>query len=393
MATNVIMPSQGFDMTEGKLVHWLAKEGERVEKGRPIAEIETEKAAVEIESPASGILHTILVHEDQTLPVGTVIGVIADPGEKLSTSPPAIAPVQAISPPAVSTTVPPPSPSQGRIKATPIARKMADEAGIDLSQIKGTGPDGRIVERDIQAAKATLPPATVVSTQRMALSGMRKAIARRMTESKSTTPHFYVSVEINMSEALKLREQLNALAPVGGQITVNDLVVASSARALTKFPVFNSSYRDGGLEHHAQINIGIAVAVNDGLLTPVLHDADKKPLNAIAAESRDLGDRARAQKVRSDDLGGGTFTVSNLGMYGADEFFAIINPPEAAILAVGRIARRPIAAGEAILIAPMMKVVLSVDHRVADGVQAAAFLQEFRKLLEEPANLLMPDTA
>ncbi len=220
---------------------------------------------------------------------------------------------------------------------------------------------------------------------------MRQAIARRMTESKTTAPHFYVTVEVNMTEALRMREQLNAVASDADKLSVNDLVVAAAARSLTQFPNLNASFRDGSLEKHPQINIGIAVALEDGLITPVVHDADQKSVKAIAAESRQLSERARANRLRADDLTGSTFTVSNLGMFGTDEFIAIINPPEAAILAVGAATKRPIVENEQVQIAPVMKATLSVDHRVADGAQAARFLAAFRKLLENPMNLLVGD--
>ena len=272
---------------------------------------------------------------------------------------------------------------------------MAEEAGLDLSHIKGTGPGGRVVERDIQAAIAagSAPASPGVqagpaSGATVPLNRMRKTIARRMTESKATAPHFYITVEINMDDAMKMREQLNGLAPETERISVNDLIVAAAARTLARFPALNASYREGNLEMHSQVNIGIAVALEDGLIPPVLRDADKKTLKRIAAESRALTERARANKLRSDDLGGGTFTVSNLGMFDVDEFIAIINPPEAAILAVGAVTRRPVAAAGEVRISSLMKTTLSVDHRVADGAQAGRFMQEFKKLLENPVNLL-----
>jgi pyruvate dehydrogenase E2 component (dihydrolipoamide acetyltransferase) len=272
---------------------------------------------------------------------------------------------------------------------------MAEEAGLDLSRIKGTGPGGRVVERDIQAAIAAGPapappgvPAVPAPGATVPLNRMRKTIARRMTESKATAPHFYVTVEINMDDAMRMREQLNILAPEAERISVNDLIVAAAARTLTRFPALNASYREDNLEMHSQVNIGIAVALEDGLIPPVLRDADKKTLKGIAAESRALTERARANKLRSDDLGGGTFTVSNLGTFDVDEFIAIINPPEAAILAVGAVTRRPVAAAGEIRISSIMKTTLSVDHRVSDGAQAGRFMQEFRKLLENPVNLL-----
>jgi len=397
MPTDVIMPSLGFDMTEGLLARWLKNEGDRVEKGQAIAEIETEKATVEIEAAAAGILARIIVHAGETVPVGTVIGVIAAAGEEVaavSTPTPA--------PPTPSPSAPVPEAGEGaaasgpRVKASPVARKMAEEAGLDLSRIKGTGPGGRVSERDVQAAigagAAPAPPgvpAAPAPGATVPMNRMRRTIARRMTESKSTAPHFYITVEINMDEAMKVREQLNALAPEEERISVSDLVVAAAARTLARFPAMNASYRGDNLEMHPQVNIGIVVALEDGLIPPVLRDADKKPLKRIAAESRALAERARTNKLRSDDLGGGTFTVSNLGMFDVDEFIAIINPPEAAILAVGAVTRRPVAAAGEVRIAPLMKTTLSVDHRVADGAQAGRFMQEFKKLLENPATLLI----
>jgi pyruvate dehydrogenase E2 component (dihydrolipoamide acetyltransferase) len=403
------MPSLGFDMTEGLLARWLKNEGDPVVKGQAIAEIETEKATVEIEAAVSGILARIIVQAGETVPVGTLIGVIAEAGEEVtaesapspapsSPAPPAHAPP---APPSSPPPVPVPeagegaAPSEARVKASPVARKMAEEAGLDLSRVKGTGPGGRVVERDVQAAiaagSAPAPPGVPAGPApggTVPLNRMRKTIARRMTESKTTAPHFYVTVEINMDDAMRMREQLNGLATEAERISVNDLIIAAAARTLARFPALNASYREDNLEMHSQVNIGIVVALEDGLIPPVLRDADKKNLKRIAAESRELTERARANKLRSDDLGGGTFTVSNLGMFDVDEFIAIINPPEAAILAVGAVTRRPVAAAGEIRIALLMKTTLSVDHRVADGAQAGRFMQEFKKLLENPVNLL-----
>ena len=394
MPTDVIMPALGFDMTEGLLVRWLKNEGDPVEKGQAIAEIETEKATVEIEAAATGILARIIVQAGGTVPVGTLIGVIAETGEEVAT-----VSAQAPAPPA-----PAPAPEAGkggaappgaRVRVSPVARKMAEDAGLDLSRIKGAGPGGRVLERDVQAAIAARSapeplgvPAGPPPGATVLLNRMRKTIARRMTESKATAPHFYITVEINMDDAMKMREQLNSFAPEADRISVNDLVVAAAARTLARFPALNASYRDGSLEMHSQVNIGIAVALEDGLIPPVVRDADKKPLKKIAAESRALTERARTNKLRSDDLGGGTFTVSNLGMFDVDEFIAIINPPEAAILAVGAVTRRPVAVAGEVRIASLIKTTLSVDHRVADGAQAGRFMQEFKKLLENPVNLL-----
>jgi len=331
------------------------------------------------------------VNAGETVPVGTLIGVIAEAGEEVAAVPPPEPPP----PPPVSEAGEGAAPSEARVKASPVARKMAEEAGLDLSRIKGTGPGGRVLERDVQAeiAARSAPeppgvPAGPAPGATVPLNRMRRTIARRMTESKTMAPHFYVTVEINMDEAMKMRDQLNSLAPETERISVNDLIVAAAARTLARFPALNASYREGNLEMHSQVNIGIAVALEDGLIPPVLRNADKKTLRKIAAESRALTERARTNKLRSDDLGGGTFTVSNLGMFDVDEFIAIINPPEAAILAVGAVTRRPVAAAGEVRIASLMKTTLSVDHRVADGAQAGRFMQEFKKLLENPVNLL-----
>ncbi len=427
--TNVTMPSLGFDMTAGKVARWLKKEGDEITKGQAVAEVETEKATVEIEAFASGVLQKILVPAGETVPVNTPIGIIADAGEQVAASPAPSpqstsmidqaeeAPPSSTTPdqrtrlPAQPSAPSSPAPSDGeRVKISPVARNMANAAGLKIESIKGTGPGGRITEKDVRAriaqqaaapapqpaipatsapAPQTAPASMPASQQQVSLSRMRQTIAQRMTQSKTTTPHFYVTMEINMAEAMKLREQLNALASDAEKISVNDLIVAAVARTLPKFPTFNASYQGDKLDMHSNINIGIAVAVEEGLLTPVLHDADKKVLKQIASETKAMSERARANKMRPEDLGPSTFTVSNLGMFGVDEFAAIINPPEAAILAVGAVTKRAVVIDEQIAIAPMMKATLAVDHRVADGAQAGRFLQEFKKLLENPVNLLL----
>ena len=286
----------------------------------------------------------------------------------------------------------------GWIKASPVARRIAETEGVNLADIAGTGPGGRIVEKDVKEflarVKATLlhPERNEVKSKdagQVPLTRIRQAIARRMSESKQTIPHFYVTFEIAMTDAMKIREQLNNLAKDDEKISVNDLVVAAVAKTLTKWRMFNASYRGDALEMHEHINIGIAVALTDGLITPVLHDVDKQSLKEIARESRALAERARANKMRADDLTGSTFTISNLGMFGVEEFSAIVNPPEAAILAVSAVIKKPVVVGEQIQIAQMMKATISVDHRVADGAQAAQFMRDFKALLENPVNLLL----
>lgn len=412
MPTNIIMPSLGFDMTEGKVAAWLAVEGARVEKGAAVVEIETEKATVEVESTASGTLVRIVVPAGQSVPVGTVIGVIAAAGEILPDATPATEASVVSSVPSspvgagAGAEGPPSAPGEAapRVKASPIARRMAEEAGIDLAQVQGSGDGGRVMERDVQAAiasRGTAPPATEVPTPEgmpagaalpspgtpVPLSRMRQAIARRMTESKTTVPHFYATVEVRMDEVMKRQHRTDPAAAAVAPFSVNDVVIAATARTLAGFPGLNASWRDGAVVTHPSIGIGIAVALDDGLVTPVLHDAEQKPLKTITAEAHALAERAHAGKLRPEDVTGGTFTISNMSMLGVDQFIAIINPPEAAILAVGAVVRRPVADGDAIRIAPVMRVTISVDHRVADGAMAARFLQQLRKRLESPADL------
>jgi pyruvate dehydrogenase E2 component (dihydrolipoamide acetyltransferase) len=410
MATNVVMPALGFDMTSGAVARWLKKEGEAVKQGEAIAEVDTDKATVEIQSFATGTLSKILVSPGQNVPVGTVIGIIGAPGESISA--PSVAP--APSSPATKTSTPTtlplvPSPIRsgeggkvGWIKASPVARRMAETEGVNLAEIAGTGPGGRVVEKDVNAflaQRASARPAPVVPAliaapvpgETLELTRIRQTIARRMAESKTTVPHFYVTFDINMTNAMQMRGQLNNLAAEDEKISVNDLVVAAVARTLTKWRMFNASYRGDKLEFHAEINIGIAVAREDGLLTPVLHDVDMKSLKEIARESRAMAERTRANKMLPQDLSGGSFTISNLGMFGVEEFSAIINPPEAAILAVGAVRKAPVVVGDEVRIAQMMKATLSVDHRVADGAQAAQFMQDLKLLLENPVKLLVTE--
>lgn len=459
MATNVTMPSMGFDMTEGKVARWLKDIGDSVTRGETIGEIETEKATVDLVAPVDGVFARILVQPGETVAVNTPIAVIAAQGEQVQppegaaptrtqAAPPAPsekqiegAPPSATETPTQETgavapgaqAVPTAAPSvgdkpepdgDGRIKASPVARNMAKAQGIELSVIKGSGPGGRIIERDVvaavqarqaappapppPAAKPTAapaaepapaaqptpapapPPAAPLQSGEQALSRMRQTIARRLAEAKATIPHYYLTMEIFMGEAMKLREQLNALAASDAEkLSVNDVVTAAVARTLQKFPNVNGYFKGDRIELHDHVNISIAVSVEDGLLTPVLRDADRKSLKQIAVESKELAARARANKMRLEDLGPGTFSISNLGMYGIEEFAAIINPPESAILAVGAVRKIPVVINDSIQIAPVMKVTLSADHRIVDGALGARFLQELKKLLENPVNLLV----
>ena len=421
MATTVTMPKMGFDMVEGKLLRWLKKVGEPVKAGEPLAEIETEKVNIEFEAPASGVLKAVLIEEGTTVPVGTPIAIIAAPDEPVEApvaapavreGPPLPTPALGAPPPPAPAPAPvgaPTPPPGGRVKASPLARRLAREAGIDLREIPGTGPGGRVVKRDVDRylqarAPAAAPPpppaAAPIPTPAPApvptpaptavpVSPLRQAIARRMTVSKQTAPHFYVTVEVDMDEAMAWRARINEALGERGKVTVNDMVVKAAALALREFPALRSSYQEGGIVRHEAIHIGIAVALEEGLITVVLRDADRKPLAQIARESKELVERARSGKVRPEDIEGSVFTVSNLGMFDVEHFIAIINPPEAAIMAVGSVREVPVVKNGQLAIGQRMKVTVSADHRVTDGAEVARFLQAFRRYLENPLLLLV----
>jgi pyruvate dehydrogenase E2 component (dihydrolipoamide acetyltransferase) len=428
MAETISMPKLGFDMAEGTLVRWVILEGEPVTKGAVLAEIETDKATVEVESTYDGIVARHLVKAGDIVPVNTPIAVIAAPGEKVeieaaapeSTAPePAQAapqpatPVEAASP--VSATAAPESGRlPGGVKASPLARRLAEEQGIDLLLVSGTGPGGRIVRKDIEAyissAAAALVPSAVpqaapvgvgvpplpVSSlgqppadQVVPLNRLRSIIGRRMVEAKQQVPHFYVTHEFDMAKVMELRKQVNNLLPDQEKVSVNDFVVKASALALRQFPNLNASLKNDTVVRHGQVNVGVAVAVEGGLMTVVCKDTDRKSLRQIATELRATVGRARAGKVRPEDIEGSTFSVSNLGMYDVESFIAIINPPEAAILAVGSAREVAVVKDGAVVPGLRMKATISVDHRVSDGVEAAQFLQALANYLEEPLRLLV----
>jgi pyruvate dehydrogenase E2 component (dihydrolipoamide acetyltransferase) len=433
MATELTMPKMGFDMTEGKLAQWLKKVGDPVKRGEPIAEIETDKVNIEAESPADGVLRATFLEPGQTVPVGALIGVISKADEAIDLDAlrqkaggaiaPATAPApQAVAPPPVaapaSAPVAPPAPptpsapakTDGRIKASPLAKRMARDAGLNIADLSGTGPGGRIVKRDVDAALTAgraLPAAVPAAAPRLAapailgpavlkeeaipLTKLRQTIARRMTASKTQVPHFYVTSEIDMAEAMALRAQLNALTDDAdaGKISVNDMVVKAAALALTHFPNINASFAETAIQRHGVVNVGIAVALDEGLITVVVRDADRKPLAHIAREAKDIIARARSGKAHVDDLQGSTFTVSNLGMYDVESFVAIINPPEAAILAVGSVLDVPVVKDGQLVPGKRLRATISADHRVTDGAEAARFLQVLKQYLEQPLRLLM----
>ena len=408
MATSIVMPQMGYDMHEGKVVRWLKKEGEDVARGEVIAEIETDKAIVDFEAYTGGVLGKIVADEGVAIPVGGLIAVITDPGESVpddvgtaaAPSEPnekaAPAPAETVSAPAPAAA---PAASAGEVRASPLARRLARERGIDLTTINGTGPGGRIVETDVPeeaapaAASAAAPDGTgapaPMTSKSIELSRMRQAIARVTVDSKREAPHFYVTAEVDMTKALSLRRDINDELDAEKRVSVNDFIVKASAIAIGRHPKFNSFFRDNHLQMNASINVGIAIALESGLIVPGINDCESKSLVEIAAGSRDLVSRASGGTLRNEEYSGTTFSVSNLGMFDVDSFTAIIFPPHAAVLAVGTVKEQPVARDGELAVAQIMKATLSVDHRVADGAEAAQFLMEIKKLLENPVSLVI----
>lgn len=410
MAETINMPKLGFDMAEGTLVRWLKKEGEPVSKGEVLAEIETDKATVEVESSAEGIVRKLLVDEGAVVPVNTPIAVVGTADEKIEAAVPAPVKTGQVEVPMVEKQAIPveegswiePAGPSSPSKASPLARKVASDLGVDLAKVKGSGPGGRIVRRDVESALQSVPPiaraadiAPVLpqipsaADELLPLSKLRQAIARRMAESKTTVPHFYVTHEYRLDLLVEVRRQLNESLPEGEKVSINDFIVKAAALTLRQFPNLNATFQSEKLLRHGQVNVGVAVAVENGLLTVVCRGADAKPLRQIASEMKRMAAGAREGKVRPEDIEGSTFSISNLGMYDVENFLAIINPPEAAILAVGSAREVPVVEGGMVKPGWRMKATLSVDHRVSDGVEAAKFLQALEMYLEEPVRLLV----
>jgi pyruvate dehydrogenase E2 component (dihydrolipoamide acetyltransferase) len=400
MAEIIPMPKLGFDMAEGTLVRKAKQEGEAVAKGDILADIETDKTTIEVESYAGGIVKAWLIDVGTRAPIGTPMVVIAAPGEEVdvaalraaqpASAPAPAAPVGASLPASAAHTA-----ESGTLRISPIARRMADERGIDPRQIKGTGPEGRITKKDIEAcaapSAAAVSPVVALSREdtTVPLTKLRSAISRRMTESKTSVPHFYITSDVDMDAAMTLRAQLNALLGDAGKLSVNDFIVKAVALTLREFPNLNAALKGDSVVRHGHVNVGMAVAVPGGLMTVVVKDADVKSLAQIAADSKAMVARARDGKIKPEDVDGSTFTVSNLGMYEVDSFTAIINPPEAAILAVGSVMKVPVVKNDALAVGQRMKATISADHRVTDGAEAAQFMQAFKKKLEEPLRLVV----
>ncbi|MEX1213053.1 MAG: pyruvate dehydrogenase complex dihydrolipoamide acetyltransferase [Balneolaceae bacterium] len=410
MAEKIEMPKLSDTMEEGVIAKWNVKEGDKVQSGDVIAEVETDKATMEVEVFESGTILKILVEEGASVPLGGLMAVIGEKGEDIDAilkesessgsaespgdeKPEPQAKEEAASSPAPSagSDSRPDSEEDGRIKASPLARKMAEEKGISLTRVDGSGPDGRIVKQDIENFVPSKGRAaeTFVSgeDETLPVSQMRKAIARRLSESKFTNPHFYVTVDIDMEPAVAARASLNEVSEV--KISFNDIVVAASAHALRRHPDINSSWKEDVIEIHGDVHVAVAVAIDDGLMTPVLRHADKRSLRSISTETRELANLAREKKLQPDQMEGSTFTISNLGMFGVEEFTAIINPPNACILAVGGIRDVPVVKGGEVVPGKRMKLTLSSDHRVVDGAKAAQFLNTLKGMLENPLSMLL----
>lgn len=465
MATQVIMPKLSPTMEEGQLSRWLKKEGDTVSMGEPLAEIDTDKATMEMQALGNGVLRKILIKEGESAPLGQLIAIIGEAGEDISSllsqaqSPQASsesskpAPAETIaqpadpSPPAsqreagdgnksakeasrasgddeeaarkdargngTQAATTPPASATGRLIVSPLAARMAAEAGVDLRSLSGTGPGGRIVKRDIEAAASSAKRAdSAAQTPQRHLravesfplrqsatigaspyrdepaSEIRRTIARRLVTSLGPIPHFFLTTEIDMERAAEMRRGINDLDP-DLKISINDIIIKVAAAALIQHPQVNSSFQDKTVRYYERADIGVAVAIEDGLITPVIRSADQKSLREIAAEVRDLAERARHRKLLPPEYTGASFSISNLGMFGIDEFAAVINPPEGAILAVGAMAPKPVVRDDQVVVRQVMRVTMSCDHRVIDGATGAKFLQTFKKILENPLYLVV----
>lgn len=416
MQKNILMPALSPTMEEGNLVKWLKKEGDKISDGEVIAEIETDKATMEVEASDDGVLAKILVPEGtEAVKVNTPIAVMVGEGESLSSETPA--PSSAEAPkaegpktecsktacPASGASLPETSSgcSGDRILATPLAKRIAQQKGISLSDVKGSGPYNRIIKADIEAYKPAggqnfegrhttchqYDASGRPEYDLIKLSSMRKTIAKRLVESKHTSPHFYVSVDCEIDDLLAARKKINE--SLGIKLTVNDFIIKAVAKALISVPKANSAWADDGVHQFSTADVAVAVAIEDGLITPIIHSAENKGLAQISAEIKELAARAKEGKLKPEEFTGGTFTISNMGMYGISTFSAIINPPHAGIIAIGGGVKKPVVHGDSIEIATIMTCTLSVDHRVIDGAVSAQFLAEFKRNIETPTMMLV----
>jgi pyruvate dehydrogenase E2 component (dihydrolipoamide acetyltransferase) len=423
MASKVIMPKLSPTMEEGQIARWLKKEGDKVSMGEPLAEIDTDKATMEMQALSNGVLRKILVNEGESAPLGQLIAVIGEADEDISsviseapakqTAPtPAPAPAAAPAPqPAAADTngharQAPAQSESGRMIVSPLAARMAAEAGLDLRTLHGSGPGGRIIKRDIEAALSETKPVSAFPRAVEPLrfqpgvvasaspyrdepaSEIRRTIARRLVTSIGPVPHFFLTSEIEMDRAVEMRHGINALDP-DLKISINDIIIKVVASALIQHPPVNASFQDKFIRYYEHADVGVAVAIEDGLITPVIRSADQKSLSQIAGEVRELAERARSRKLKPEEYTGATFSVSNLGMFGIDEFTAVINPPEGGILAIGAVTPKPVVRDNEIVIRQIMRITMSCDHRVIDGATGAKFLQTVKKILENPLYLVV----
>jgi pyruvate dehydrogenase E2 component (dihydrolipoamide acetyltransferase) len=411
MAVAVQLPALSPTMTEGRITKWLKNEGDKVSSGTEIAECETDKSNLAIEAYDDGVILKILVKAGDSAPVGSTIAWIGKAGEKVpdvapaavaappaapapapvAASKPAPAPVAAPRPPPLPP-APAPAASTSRVRASPLAKKVAAAQGVDLSSVQGSGPNGRIIRKDVEAALEARPVSSFprasgvrLPPQSLPVTTMRKVIAQRLTEVKPGVPHFYLNVDIEMDQALKLREEAKAQDL---KVSVNDIIVKAVAVAVRRFPRVNQVFAGDVIHQLQNVDVGIAVAIEDGLITPIVKDADQKGLAEIAGEVRELADRAKKKALKPDEYTGGSITVSNLGMFGIDSFIAVINPPQASILAVGKVEPKVVVRDGQMVIRQMMSMTFSGDHRVVDGAVGAQFLKIVRELLEQPMRLL-----
>jgi len=411
MATNVYMEALSPTMEEGRVVKWLKRDGDPVKTGETLAEIETDKAVMDLVARADGVLRQVAAAEGQTVAVGSVVAVIAAPGEAITAA-------------AVSAPKPAPAPPSGsaergavpsaavpadatRVKASPLARRIAQEAGVDLKLVAGTGPGGRVTKRDLEARTVAAQPAPQREVplpaprsplvtrggepyQDVPLTQIRKTIAKRLATSLGPIPHFFLTTEVDMERASEARDALNRqLGDQGGKVSFNDLIIKATAQALTKHPACNAWFQEDHIRYWNEVHIGMAVAVEDGLITPMIRNAELKSLAEIGREAKELADRARSRRLQPNEYMGSTFSISNLGMFDIDQFTAVINPPEAGIIAVGSIVQKAVVVDGQPAVRRRMRITMSCDHRVIDGATGAAFLKTLKQMLENPLAMLL----
>jgi pyruvate dehydrogenase E2 component (dihydrolipoamide acetyltransferase) len=409
MATKVHMEALSPTMEEGRLVKWTKQEGDAVKSGDTLAEVETDKAVMELVARADGQLLKVMVPEGTTVPVGNVVAWIGKPGEKVDgagsgqqgavAAKPAPAPAPA---PSASAPAPTPPPADAtRVKASPLAKRIAKEAGVDLKLVQGSGPGGRVIKRDVEAGatqvraavpapRSPLPAPSGAPYEDVPLTQIRKTIAKRLAASIGPIPHFFLTTEIDMERGAEAREALNKqLGEAGGKISFNDIIIKAVALALVQHRACNAWFQEDHIRYWNDVHIGMAVAIEDGLITPVIRNADMKSLREIAVESRELAGRARNRRLKPEEYTGATFSVSNLGMFDIDQFTAVINPPEAGIVAIGSIVAKPVAEGDRVVVRRRLRLTMSCDHRVIDGATGAAFLKTLKQMLENPLAMLL----